>query len=52
MLIGQLLQCPAVAVRIAEVGVQNASEILDLADFNSPLDEFTTRRLYVRDDQV
>jgi hypothetical protein len=52
MLIGQLLQGPAVAVGIPEVGVQNPSEILNLADLDSPLGEFRTRRLYVRDDQV
>ncbi len=49
---GQLLQGPAVAVRIAEGGVQNAPEILYLADLHPPLDELCTRRLYVRDDQV
>ena len=51
-LLGQLLQGPAVAVRIAEGGVQDATEILDLADPHPPLDEPRTRRLYVWDDQV
>jgi hypothetical protein len=50
-LIGQLLQGPAVPVRIAEVGMKNAPEILDLADIHSSLDELRTRRRYVRNDQ-
>jgi hypothetical protein len=51
-LIGQLLQGPAVPVRITEGGVQYAPEILYLADRHSPVDELRTRGVYVRDDQV
>jgi hypothetical protein len=51
-LIGQLLQGPAIPVRIAEVSIKNAPEILNLADLHSSLDELRTRRRHVRDDQV
>ena len=36
-LIGQLLQGPAVAVRVAEGGVQDSTEILHLADLDPAL---------------
>jgi hypothetical protein len=51
-LIGQLLQGPAVPVRIAERSVQDASEVLYLADLHPAPDELRTRRLYIRNDQV
>src|SRR5215203_651260 len=50
--VGQLLQGPAVAVRVLEGGVQDPPEILDLADVHPALGELGTRRVDVRDDQV
>src|SRR5215211_5207735 len=51
-LVGQLLQGPAVPVRIAEGSVQDAPKVLYFVDPNSSLDELHTRGVYVRDDQV
>lgn len=47
-----LLQGPAVAVRIAEVGVQDLPEILRLADAHPAVGQLRTRHVDVRDDQV
>jgi hypothetical protein len=47
-LIGQLLQGPAGPVRIAEGGVQDPPEILDLADIHPAVGERRTRRVDVR----
>lgn len=50
---GQLLQGPAVPVRIDEEGdVQDTPEILNLADVHPAVGELGTRRVDVRDDQV
>src|SRR5215203_5996210 len=50
--VGQLLQGPAVAVRVLEGGVQDPPEILDLADVHPAVGELGARRVDVRDDQV
>src|SRR3712207_4870955 len=51
-LVCQLLQGPAVPVRIAEGDVQDSPEILNLPYLHSPIHELRTRSLYVRDYQV
>src|SRR5215218_1144063 len=47
-LVGQLLQGPAVPVRIAEGSVQDAPKVLYFVDPNSSLDELHTRGVYVQ----